>query len=41
MKGKKERGKKERLFLDVEGVGKGPALAAYFIAILEIIKELL
>jgi len=32
----------EGVFLsDVEGVGKDPALAAYFIAILEIIKQLL
>lgn len=38
----KKGGKKERVFLSgVEGVGKDPELAAYFIVILEIIKQLL
>lgn len=37
---KKVKGKKERVFLSgVEGVGKDPALAAYFIVISEIIKQ--
>lgn len=41
-KKKKERGEKERVFLSgVEGVGKDPELAAYFIVISQIIKQLL